>query len=254
MKSNYFLQNVNPQNIQSKLLSDINLIRNIDSALRRKNILTSNLVISEKKKLVNLNIDVFYRTRKLKEYRYKLKELKLINTKTINTNIQAVTHLFDLSNLNIQVRNLNLLIKKTRLLNIYKQYKFFSIKLFAKRINLFVDFVKILTLFTQNQVSTWLLCHILSLIFKSLHKKKHGFFLFFVNYTFKLLVNHKNSKIQGVKFLLSGRRSGKTRASYSKITMGKISLLSQSENIEQALLHCYTVYGCFGLKLWINYK
>lgn len=251
MKTNYFLQNINPQTTAHKIVYNAKLTQNIENALKQKNILISNLIFSEKKDTNTVNLDLFYRTNKLKFYRNKIKKNELLVKKN-NTNL--VLDLFQKNNLNVKIRNLNLLIRKKRLIRVFKKYKFFSTKLFNKRLNLFGDFIKVLTLFKQKKASAWLLCYLLSITFKSLQKKKHGLFTSFVNQIFKDIILEKNSAVEGIKFIIAGRLKGKPRASFTKITVGKISLNSQNKDIQKTQLHCYTVYGCFGLKLWINYK
>jgi hypothetical protein len=252
MKTNFFLQNLNPNNIKNKIIFDKNIMENIEVALKQKNILVSNLLISENNNTKNLVAHTFFCTNKLKHYRNKIQNKKY---KTKNLNKKKIVNLLqNTNNLNFKINNLNLLINRKKLIRNFKNYKFFSAKLFNKRINLFGDFLKILTLFREKKASVWLFCFILSTIFKSLQKKKHGLFTSFVNIVFKTLVSEKNSCISGIKFLISGRLKGKPRASFSKMTMGKISLTSNKDNIQHAQLHCNTIYGCFGLKLWINFK
>ena len=253
MKTNYFLQNINPHTTQQKIVYNNQLTQNIENALKQKNILISNLIFSEKKETNTINLDLFYRTNKLKYYRNKIKKIKSTSS-LVKKDSNLILNLFQKNNLNVKIRNLNLLIRKKRLIRIFKKYKFFSTKLFNKRFNLFGDFIKVLTLFKQKKASPWLLCYLISTTFKSLQKKKHGLFTSFVNQIFKDIILEKNSAVEGIKFIIAGRLKGKPRASFTKITVGKISLNSQNKDIQKTQLHCYTIYGCFGLKLWINYK
>lgn len=249
MRTNYFLQNINPQIGQAQIAKTSILSQNIENALKQKNILISNLTLSQKRQIKNVKLDVFYRTGKLKQYRIKVQKSKADLTKKNN-----VIQILPTNNLNLNVNNLNLQIDRKKLLKSLKSYKFFSTKLFNKRINLFGDFLKVLTLFKDKKASVWLFCYILSTIFKSLQKKKHGLYTSFINQIFKDIIGETNSNIQGIKFIIAGRLKGKPRASLAKITVGKISLTSNSSNIQATQAHCYTIYGCFGLKLWINYK
>lgn len=53
---------------------------------------------------------------------------------------------------------------------------------------------------------------------------------------------------------MSGRIRGKTRADTRIITVGTVPLQSQSKYIEHFKQHVFTLYGAFGLKIWIYRK
>jgi hypothetical protein len=248
MKNIYFNKNNNSivtnfENLRLHLLS-----LNLSSSLNKKNIAISKSIISLKENESNATFFIFYRTNKLRLYRKKLKFIK--KNKNIN-----ITNLFFKKNLNLKIKNLNLKLKKQIIILLYNKLKTYLPKLFDRRLFLFCDFIKILSLFAQkrNNVSLSLLVYMLSLIFKTLRKQKHALFVSFLKDIFDFLIK-ENHLIKGTKFIISGRIKGKPRASISKITLGKISLNENKAFIEYSHNHIYTRYGCFGLKLWINYK
>ena len=58
----------------------------------------------------------------------------------------------------------------------------------------------------------------------------------------------------GVKFLLSGRIRGKSRASSNLIQIGSTPTQTLSKTIDFATDHVYTLYGVFGIKMWTYLK
>ena len=83
-------------------------------------------------------------------------------------------------------------------------------------------------------------------------EKKHSNYIQFIRIICDTLVEKKI--IKGIKFSISGRILGKTRASCVKVERGAISLNTINSNNQFAKLHVYTIYGAYGLKLWISYN
>jgi ribosomal protein S3 len=83
--------------------------------------------------------------------------------------------------------------------------------------------------------------------------------MFFLKDLFFEIIKLKSSSfggnyIQGVKILINGRILGKLRSSSSRLIVGSIPIKTISANIQYSQNHVYTVYGAFGLKLWVNYQ
>jgi ribosomal protein S3 len=55
----------------------------------------------------------------------------------------------------------------------------------------------------------------------------------------------------GIKFIIKGKLKGKRRKSNSIINIGQIPVQSLYKHIEFSKTHAFTVYGTFGLKLWV---
>lgn len=248
MKNSYFIKNLNSsnryQNIKNYLLTN-----NLLDALKNKNILVSGMSFSKKEKNKKIQLALFYRTQKLKDYKSK----NLLKLKKIK-NLIKVNKLFNEDNITLRIINLNLFIKEKDVIHLFEKIKNYSNKLFQKRTNLFCDLIKIMTLSSSKKISVWGVIYLLSLVFKPLQKKKHGLFVSFVNEIFTYLISQKSSSIIGVKLIIAGRLRGKPRANVAKFSIGKMPLTREKSNIKAAQTHIYTIYGCFGLKLWINYK
>jgi hypothetical protein len=241
--------------INSKIiLSNLNFIKNLKQSLKKKNI----IVLEEKLNLLNnssvLKINVFYRTNKICYYRRKLKvSLKKKNfflNKLFKHSFKILKNSVNL----IIIKNLNLYTCKKKLKFFYFKTKNFINILFLRRFNLFIDFVKITSLFTQSHIGPSSYIRILGEIFSRIQKNRHTKFIFLLKYVFKEMLCLKNPNILGVKFILNGKIRGKEKASVVKFVLGKIPIQTIQSNIEFAKLHVYTLYGVFGFKLWINYS
>lgn len=222
-------------------------------SLSRKKLLSNNLQSIKKKNKIYDNYDVFYGTQKLLKYKkiyliFKRKRLK----KKVKTNPKFKS--FSLLNKYTKINILNKLLLKRILVDYYKNSIKWKYALFPRSESLFYDFVKILNLIEKRLIEPRVLLHILGLVFKTLHKRKHARFLRFVKEAFKKSIERKTSMIKGVKFILSGRLKGKPRSSITKFQTGRLILNEVDAIMVNSQLHIYTLYGAFGMKLWINYK
>ena len=126
-------------------------------------------------------------------------------------------------------------------------------KLFEKHRNFFLDFIKITTLFSQNKISTEFFTITIGSLFGLLRKKNHNKFFSFLEFLLGIILN-QNSNLIGIKTLFSGRISGKTMASSKIVSQGKVAIQCLNKNIIFQKVHIYTIYGVFGLKLWVHNK
>jgi hypothetical protein len=155
--------------------------------------------------------------------------------------------------------NLNKQICSNTAVFFYQKFKRYLKLLFLRQNNLFFDFIKVSVLFIHKKISVANFLILLSLIFKSLHKKKHNLYLYFLKDLFSEFLNSKSvsfrqDKIKGIKFLLCGKNSGKLRSSKIKLVLGLIPTKTIDNHIEYSKCNVYTIYGSFGLKLWIHYR
>lgn len=139
--------------------------------------------------------------------------------------------------------------------------KRFKGALFSRRSNLYYDCIKLCSLFATKKITAEVFCNTLGTIFKFLQKKSHGKFLAFVKIIINTLITPSNfsdtniyTKISGIKMRMNGKLKGKLRASSFSCSAGKISQQTIKTNADYSLTHIKTVYGCFGLKIWVNYK
>jgi len=128
--------------------------------------------------------------------------------------------------------------------------------LFVRRFKLFIDFLKIVSLFEQKKVKTEVLLFLLGQIFKILPKRKHNIFLIFLKVLFTSLINNVSTKnsILGLKFIVNGRLKGKPRSTSAIILVGLVPVQSLSKDIDFAKLHVNTILGVFGFQLWVYRK
>jgi hypothetical protein len=217
--------------------------------------------------LVFLNLFLFYQTFKLSAYKRKIIKKPTnsniyLKNKSISTLFQHYINIFGYNFFYFNVFNLNILVDKKKLSILYRELKIFSFNIFSRRFNLFIDFLKITVLFFDNHISLSSYIKIWARIFKNLHKRIHGKFFLFVkasiNSVLKLKLlkkqNDFKSSLSGVKFLLSGRIRGKSRASSTLIQLGSVPTQTINKNIDFASSHVYTLYGVFGIKVWTYFK
>lgn len=231
-----------------------------------KNILISFKTISLVSNKIYFYFEVFFRTNKLMFYKKKQVNKVLLDKKTFyNSKITSfLTSFFDKTNpnlvcLSLNVVNLNL--TKNYYLKFLKQVyvfnKRFLFVLFDRRLNLFIDFIKIVVLFVFNKISINIFLFTLCQIFKNISKAKHTKFLLFVRELFIYLTSiHLNgvNTILGLKLVINGKVKGKTRASSTCIKKGSVPIQSLSKKIEYSKSHVFTRYGVFGFQVWVHFK
>jgi hypothetical protein len=152
----------------------------------------------------------------------------------------------------LKFKVLNSFIEKKILKSLYKKLKIFVSNIFNRRFNFFIDFLKMTVLFLKNcYVNLNNYIFIIGKIFKSLSKRLHTKFISFIKNLFTLLTSFNKSSVKGLKFILSGRFRAKERASSKIVQIGHIPIQSFNKNIDFSSLHVYTLYGVFGIKIWI---
>ncbi len=270
-------QNLNLLDSKSKIFlygwNFLNLFK--QSLLKKKLLLTSNTLYLSTN-IINFNLQIFTGTQKILKYKkklifYKNKKIqknknslkfkhKFVNYKKLNK--LYVFNYFLLNILNIGLKknlillsvfNLNKLLTSSLLRKIYAINKRFLKTLFARRFNLFIDFMKIVVLLALKKINVITFLIVLSQIFKVLLKKKHTQFIYFLKEIFNFILTN-TKEIKGLKFILSGKIKGKTQASFTKIIVGSVPIQSINANIDFNKIHVYTLYGVFGFKLWVHYK
>lgn len=235
------------------------LSETIKNSLLSKNIVVSELNFIACSDLILINANIFYRTIKLIRYRKRLKKKKILKKnhfKTLNFLNKIVLKITKdkLKKVMIRFTVLNLKLKKRNLSKHYKYLKQFLNILFNRGLNLFFDFIKMTDLFSRKLTSINSYLIILGKIFKVLHKKKHNKFIFFITLIFSELVQDSFNEIIGLRIVINGKLSGKTRASKVKVEKGLLNASTIDSNVCSSKIHVYTIYGVFGFRLWINYK
>ncbi len=236
----------------------------LTNVLARKELLTSSINFALSNNTTIITIYGFTRTNRLLKYRRFLKKIKNKNKKTKAQKLkhkkllplfsQNFNKFLTKNNIILNYINLNKSLNKKLLAKNYIQYKNFNSTLFQRNLNLFLDFIKVITLIEKNKINVSILLTILGQIFMNIAKGKHNKFVLFITTIFANITKSKKSKISGAKFIINGRLKGKPRANTTKIYKGSTELNTITANCIYKKIHVYTVYGAFGFKLWINYK
>jgi hypothetical protein len=237
----------------------------LDKFFSKKNLIVIQKELNFINNRCNLNLVLFYKTVKLTVYKKRMSKFSN-RTNSFFVSESKVKRLFTEKFKNL---NNNLVLLKTKIVNnqideallkifYHKTSRFMGV-LFLRKFSLFIDFLKISSLFYQKKVFASTFLYILGQIFKVLPKRKHNRFLFFLKYIFQTFVQDigiktvlKTNKIKGIKFVINGKLQGKTRASSSCIQIGSVPVQSIDKNIEFSKLHVYTIYGAFGFKIWVH--
>lgn len=225
---------------------DVYKLRNlIKSFANKKDVIVSHLTLIFDGKILMFNTEVYYKTRKLLKYKKRLKRKKGVKTTAFSNASNPFL---------IKISNLNMLIHRQKTTKMYVEFKKFEKVLFARSLNLFMDFLKVSSLLEQKKINANVFLYILGQVFKNLHKKKHSRFISFIKVCFDYFLKHYSQELFGLCFIISGRLRGKPRSSVVKVENGVLNLNTINSKVQYCQLHVYTWYGAFGLKLWINYK
>jgi len=149
--------------------------------------------------------------------------------------------------------------ERNKLKQLYLKFREYKNKLFSRRFNLYVDFIKLTCLIQQKKITASTLLSTLGTIFKILPKRLHNsYFRFLKSLIQEVLLEQKEqiktTKIIGVRLLINGKLRGKLRASSLTINQGRIGAQNLSNSMEFAKVHVNTMYGCFGFQLWVTYE
>lgn len=158
--------------------------------------------------------------------------------------------------------NLNFFLKKKKkkISFFFKQLKREGIILFPRRFNFFLDFLQISVLFLNQKIKASFLVKIFVEIFRFLQKKMHTKFFNFLSQYFKLLVLEsgysrnklkKTFNLKGLKVIITGKLKGKPRSHKYINTFGSVPIQTIDCSIDYAKQHAFTIYGVFGIKLWL---
>ena len=196
------------------------------------------ILLRKKTKLGNLNINKFNVITKNSLFPKKIIELNKLNNATLN------------------FVNLNKKINNQKSLTLYKAIKKSIFVLLKKKRYLLLDFIRATILLIEAKISVKIFAIFIGQIFASLTKKSHNRFFLILKALFKVIISdtlipNDILKIEGIKLTIGGRLRGKTRADVRSITVGTVPLQSASKHIEYFKQHVFTIYGAFGLKIWV---
>lgn len=229
---------------KKEFTNSLEFVNVLKRSLEKKGITVTFYTLNIKQNLVFLTLDMFYKTQKILRYKK-----EIFNRKGIKQPITVFNHFIPNKILVLKQHLVNKKIDSLLLKELYLKFRNFQNTIFSRRFNLFIDFLKLTTLFIKKEIKANTFLAVLGTIFKVLPKKAHGRFFSFLNYLFTAIVENKKTSICGLKFIINGKLKGKLRSSSFKILVGKIKTQTFKTEIDFAKLHVYTIYGAFGLKI-----
>lgn len=233
-------------------LENYNLISGLEQLLSTKSILCNSPSLLKSNSNYKIQVFAFYRTKSLLKYRRKLKNDS--NEILASSSKNVVDLFFERNSGNIELICLNRQINKDCVKKDYSFYRRYKHQLFTRNYNLWLDFIKATNLVIKKVADVSVLLNLFGLLFKHLNKRRHGKFKQFVTGLFEHILKTYSTEIKGLKLVVSGRLSAKPRSSISKIERGTLNLTCKDANVHSTQMHVYTIYGAFGLKLYINYQ
>jgi ribosomal protein S3 len=85
-------------------------------------------------------------------------------------------------------------------------------------------------------------------------RKSQARFLVFVSNLLLHIYDHNSVGIKGIRVAIKGRINGVPRSKTWETGQGKMSLQRIDADIDYSYFPSDTVYGTFGIKVWINYE
>lgn len=209
---------------------------------------------------------IFFKSKKILSIKKKRRNIKtLIKTKSylkLNKFLNKTLCLNQNTLIFFNIKMLNRITNKKLVKFFYQYLKRFTRMYFQRTFNLFIDFIKICSLFCEGKVKSKTFLLFINLIFKSISKKSHIRFISFLKDLFRTIIYRspfiskvvKDNPILGIKFMIAGRIRDKQRASFYCLQEGSLSTTCLSNQLDYSKIHVYTILGVFGLKIWVSRK
>lgn len=86
-----------------------------------------------------------------------------------------------------------------------------------------------------------------------INKKSQAQFLTIIKSLISYVKNKTNKNFEGIKIVINGRINGIPKTKKWVIFEGVLSLQQMENNIDYSYVPSFTIYGVFGVKVWINY-
>ena len=230
----------------------INFDQNFIIQQRRKNFLKSEHSVNKsfQKKIPKKRLWII---RKLKNKIKYTNQIHGINS-FMNCLLKGLT-LFTNNQLNIRIVLQNVNKGLSLRLRNYKAQIFRKIVIKLRKYHssvFFREYINILCILVLKKKSAKLLSELIAFQFSVI--KRHNFFLNFLKRSLTLMINSKISSINGIKLLIKGRINGRPRSSSRIIQIGKIPLQTFDAKIDYFQSIAFTLYGTFGIKIWVYEK
>lgn len=239
-------------------------ISSLKNLLRLKNIILLKNTLDFNNNQLCICITLFYKSSKLCYLRRRLKKniISFFEKKSkLNTLIFDYFSVQQASLIFFSFKQINRFVNEEIVRFIYSRIKRFKNTIFVRRFNLFIDFIKLTALFCEQNVSVKEYLQILSEIFRFLSKKHHNRFFFFIKFIFDILIfkikfakiEKIKSFISGIKFQINGKIRGKLRSSSRIVSVGSIMAQKIDSKIFFAKTPAHTLWGVFGLQIWVSF-
>lgn len=244
----------------SKILINIlEFLRFFILFLQQRNILVLKTRFTSALNTSYIQFHLFYRVTRCNLYKkFKFQEKKIQNITFYNNSFQKLFKSFfkkyNKNFFNITFLTLNFKLKKKVLYLFYYDVRAYFSVLFERRYSLFIDFIKFSGLLGQNLITATSYLFMLSQILRYLTKRSHTKFLSLLKKVFETFVEHSDFQIYGFKFIINGKLKGKTRADTKVITSGRVSCQTLTKKVEFGVIHTNTLFGVFGMRLWLYRK
>ena len=246
---------------KKQIINFINFSIYIKQALKLKHIYVENISFSLLGKDLLINATLYYSSLKLsllkKKSKLVLSSPAVITPALINKNTFFPRKFILANKLNyatFKFININTAINNSKTLTLYKSIKNSLLLLLKKKKYLLIDFIRITVLLTEAKISVKLFTIFIGQIFATLSKKSHNRFFLILKKLFKIIISETKQgepTIKGIKLKMGGRLRGKTRSDVRTLTVGTVPLQSSCKNIDYFKQHIFTIYGTFGLKIWV---
>ncbi len=229
---------------------------------RQKGIYISKMSVIGDSTVLYLNLDVFFskrnrtKTKKLRRVFKAQRGLKLqgATSRGFNQFCQTLQQILKIRKVILKLRKLDCEMEVNQLVTYWSQIKK---ALTFKRTPFAADLVQTSILLLNNQATAHLFSTFLVLMFSRLTKRQHSRFFVFLKKFFKGILTHSqifNGSILGIRLLISGKLSGKTRAQSFAVNVGQVPTQTLDCKIDYSFVPAFTMMGTFGFKLWIATK
>lgn len=107
--------------------------------------------------------------------------------------------------------------------------------------------------FNKLKPSSLLMSYIIKKFFetRSLRKKQRSFLKSLKKCLNQYKTHLLSEQVKGIKIHIKGRLNGRNRSSLYKIRIGSVPLSTLSQKILYSFCPAFTIYGSFGIKVWI---
>ena len=212
-------------------------------------------MINNEKYFITIYINFLVLKRRKRNFKNPVLILKSDVSLIVQKIFKILTHFGYFSSKRIIFQNLNKLASSYKKNFFFKEYNRVRAELapFSKEIY-FEPGISLFCLLNAVKKSSKLVAKFIARFFRIFHKsKKIRKFLLFLS---KFVLNTDNkrfkaSRVKGLKIQIKGRLDGVPRSRKRIFEKGRIPLQTIMSTVNYSMIHIYTSYGVFGLKVWI---